>query len=330
MSFLTTLPRERYDPHAFDRFDAAHRDFDLGNARAMAWACQLAYEAADDAAARAKIASIASDWSTTITDDGIVVEQVETVLPTSDTRFVFGVRGGAAVLAFAGTDPLTLADWITNFDVAPSAQGTAQGFTKAARSVSRRISDLLQGPVATMPIFVTGHSLGAALAVLTADELERRRPGSVAAVYTFGMPRAGDAGFASAYDALLGSRTYRLVHGSDLVATVPPSTLGAHHVGRLLQCARLGSFRPQDMAPVAGSDDPQFAAEAVRSIRSALRGPLSRVVAPAARARLAMALAFGMGPASMRTDPGGIAIELLPPPLRDHIPDRYIAATSPG
>jgi hypothetical protein len=28
----------------------------------------------------------------------------------------------------------------------------------------------------------------------------------------------------------------------------------------------------------------------------------------------------------MRTDPGGILIEMLPPRLRDHMPDRYIGA----
>jgi hypothetical protein len=28
----------------------------------------------------------------------------------------------------------------------------------------------------------------------------------------------------------------------------------------------------------------------------------------------------------MCTDPGGIVIELLPPRLRDHMPDRYISA----
>jgi hypothetical protein len=30
----------------------------------------------------------------------------------------------------------------------------------------------------------------------------------------------------------------------------------------------------------------------------------------------------------MRTDPGGLVIELLPPPLRDHMPDRYIEAAT--
>ena len=43
MSFLTKLPADRYDRDAFKRF-AGGKQFDIGNARAMAWMSQLAYE----------------------------------------------------------------------------------------------------------------------------------------------------------------------------------------------------------------------------------------------------------------------------------------------
>jgi hypothetical protein len=49
-------------------------------------------------------------------------------------------------------------------------------------------------------------------------------------------------------------------------------------------------------------------------------------VSIAARIKLATALLTSMGPSNMRTDPGGILIEILPPRLRDHMPDRYIGA----
>jgi hypothetical protein len=41
---------------------------------------------------------------------------------------------------------------------------------------------------------------------------------------------------------------------------------------------------------------------------------------------VAALLALGQGPPGARTDSGGIAIELLPPRLRDHMTDRYIGA----
>jgi hypothetical protein len=46
MSFFTTLPRELYSSSAFDDF-VAGGDFRLGNAKAMIWMSQLAYEAED-------------------------------------------------------------------------------------------------------------------------------------------------------------------------------------------------------------------------------------------------------------------------------------------
>ena len=46
-----------------------------------------------------------------------------------------------------------------------------------------------------------------------------------------------------------------------------------------------------------------------------------------ARLKIVAALALGTGPSGMRGDPGGLLIELLPPPLRDHMPDRYVEAT---
>jgi len=43
MSFLTKLPAELYNPDAFKQFSGG-TEFEIGNARAMAWMSQLAYE----------------------------------------------------------------------------------------------------------------------------------------------------------------------------------------------------------------------------------------------------------------------------------------------
>jgi hypothetical protein len=72
-------------------------------------------------------------------------------------------------------------------------------------------------------IWMTGHSLGAALATLCAD-----RYGNVQGVYTFGSPRVGNDDFRDQYDINL----YRIVNNDDIVARVPPA--GAYrHVGEL-------------------------------------------------------------------------------------------------
>lgn len=75
-----------------------------------------------------------------------------------------------------------------------------------------------------VPIFYTGHSLGAALAVLAAA---RRRP---TAAYTFGSPTVGNDAFAASVQDL---PIYRIVDGSDVVTTLPPEALGYRHAGEL-------------------------------------------------------------------------------------------------
>ena len=87
-----------------------------------------------------------------------------------------------------------------------------------------------------LDLFITGHSLGGSLGVAVAYELIKLGR-TAKAVYTYGMPRAGNPAFASDYDARLGNSTFRFVHGDDLVPTVPPaacSTMACYqHVGRL-------------------------------------------------------------------------------------------------
>jgi hypothetical protein len=141
------------------------------------------------------------------------------------------------------------------------------------------------------------------------------------------MPRAGSADFAATqYDPSLGACTYRLVQGDDLVPTVAPTELGFHHLGRFLHCERGSKFDTRALAADTRSDDPQFVAGVAQELSGVLHGPLSGILSAAQQLALAQALTLGQGPPGARTDPGGILIELLPPRLRDHMPDRYIGA----
>ena len=62
-------------------------------------------------------------------------------------------------------------------------------------------------------IWITGHSLGAALAILAAD-----RYGKAQGVYTFGSPRVGDGAFKKNFEV----EAYRFVNNKDLATRVPP------------------------------------------------------------------------------------------------------------
>lgn len=81
-----------------------------------------------------------------------------------------------------------------------------------------------------LPIFITGHSLGAALATLCALEFERQKF-PIAGVYTFGSPRVGNAAFCKIYDDCLNDITFRIVNQNDIVPRVPPLLNGYRHCG---------------------------------------------------------------------------------------------------
>jgi hypothetical protein len=73
-------------------------------------------------------------------------------------------------------------------------------------------------------IFVTGHSLGAALAHLAAAGTKARYPGATPVSYTFCGPRTGDPAFAAKFAAAK-LPTWRVVNTEDVVPTVPPAAV---------------------------------------------------------------------------------------------------------
>ncbi len=91
--------------------------------------------------------------------------------------------------------------------------------------------------VGTLPagkkLWLTGHSLGGALAALAAYSL----PDRVTGVYTFGCPCIGEQDFAEKFTELgLNERTYRYLHGNDAIAKgleFPGSWF--RHVGQLIE-----------------------------------------------------------------------------------------------
>jgi triacylglycerol lipase len=89
------------------------------------------------------------------------------------------------------------------------------------------------------PLWITGHSLGAALAAIAAnlccDDPSLRLQG----VYTFGSPRVGDAGFG----ARISVPVFRFRNDSDIVPHLPLGLL-FRHVGRLQFIDGAGYFHP--------------------------------------------------------------------------------------
>ena len=148
----------------------------------------------------------------------------------SNDRFAIAAfRGSEGRLRAGDSYPDYIwADWITNFNFWPEQWAGGgkvhRGFKAALAEVwsdlKNYLSELQKN---NLKIWLTGHSLGAALATLAAG-----RFGSVQGLYTFGSPRVGDLDFKQDFTA----KAYRFVNNSDIVTKVPPAGM-FHHVGEL-------------------------------------------------------------------------------------------------
>lgn len=86
-------------------------------------------------------------------------------------------------------------------------------------------------------LYITGHSLGGALAVLAAAHLCRKHPEhmqkKLGGVYTFGQPMVGDAAFADRCEKDFGDRLFRHIFHNDVVPRWPPRSTGRFkHAGK--------------------------------------------------------------------------------------------------
>ena len=148
---------------------------------------------------------------------------------SNDKFAVVAFRGSEARLRDGDSDPgYIFADWLANFNFLPEEwdQGgnVHRGFKAALLEVWTDLEDYISSlQKNNLKIWITGHSLGAALATLAAD-----RYGNVQGLYTFGSPRVGDRDFKRDFKV----KAHRIVNNSDIVTKVPPSGM-FRHVGEL-------------------------------------------------------------------------------------------------
>lgn len=131
-----------------------------------------------------------------------------------------------AIVAFRGTG--SAVDWISDmiarqckYPFVRDAGWSHTGFTDIYRSMRQAVVSLVDRCDGNKPMYVTGHSLGGALAVLCATDLASKRPDADIRVCTFGAPRAGNPDFAKAYNrSVAASRRYH--NEFDVVPHLPP------------------------------------------------------------------------------------------------------------
>jgi hypothetical protein len=185
-------------------FHPDDRSFNSANALYLAHASDVAYHRAPAAAARERLG----------------LETVAFLNKVTRTRGFLGVCDTHAILAFRGSDPVTLPNWLTDVVVKLVTHDeydgrVHHGFSSVLKRTWDKVERILED-VQDKPLFLTGHSMGGALAVLTACRLAKAGRPPVA-TYTFGSPRVGDRTFCAGYSL----PTYRVVNGMDLVPEMP-------------------------------------------------------------------------------------------------------------
>ncbi|HZF09472.1 MAG TPA: lipase family protein [Thermoanaerobaculia bacterium] len=157
-------------------------------------------------------------------------EVLEHLLQPVPFGFV-AIKGNDVYVVLRGTR--TPLEWFDDFtaqpvDFQPGGQPwghTTLGFKLLYDELGPPIQQAIaaHGGGAAQSIFVTGHSLGAAVAHMAAAGIAAQfgaRPIS----YTFCGPRTGDAPFAAKFDATP-LTTWRIFNTEDLVPTVPPAAV---------------------------------------------------------------------------------------------------------
>jgi hypothetical protein len=175
---------------------------------------------------------------------------VRAMVFSNDKVVVVSFRGSEMDLGQARAD--TFRNWVgTNLHTLLRAEKSLgrgvevhDGFWTALDSVYKGLAAEIvrQGGFKGKKVFLTGHSLGGALATLCALRLQKDRHGS-ATVYSFGSPRVGNDKFQAAFRL----RHQRWVNQNDLVTQLPPELAGYRPVGTLNHILPNGGVKLNDM-----------------------------------------------------------------------------------
>ncbi len=161
----------------------------------------------------------------------------------TDTQAIITHNAEVMLIAIRGTSEMP-EDVIRDLDAlqVPFTEGKGQvhrGFYESAQKAYQFVSGYLEKFHQSQQLFICGHSLGGAVALLLAEMLRRRDDRPTLQLYTYGAPRAGDTAFMNGAADLV---HHRIVFANDPVPSLPPPWLntrwGVLKAGLLATLAR--------------------------------------------------------------------------------------------
>lgn len=156
-------------------------------------------------------------------------------LDRSETQCLIIKAGYDIIIAFRGTEPKNIGDWLTDINIQKQnfySGVVSEGILDAYRLIQPEIMQFLAKHMTNISkLWLTGHSLGAGLATVCAASLLTIGIGvEFDRLVTFGSPRVGDKAFASLLNDYR-ERIDRFVNNQDIVTRTPPANLGFSHIG---------------------------------------------------------------------------------------------------
>jgi hypothetical protein len=206
------------------------------------------------------------------------VGNTQAVVATDDSNIVVAFRGTEAPTSLEG-----LKDWLltdaNNYLILPEGEiGTDfaaagvgarfhRGFMTALADIWAPVCAAVEEALKAgeRPLWLTGHSLGGALALLAAWRFLRKTI-DVYRVYTFGGPMVGNAAAVTAFDRELEGRVFRFVHGPDLVPRLPTVSLVANTYGHCVKEIHVGAVEAAEVAESAHDFLSRLAAGAAEAL----------------------------------------------------------------
>ena len=196
------------------------------------------------------------------------------LLSVDNTQVYVAESPDHLVIAFRGTEDPTsidgLKDWLLtdamNLLVVPegrlghdlSAAGVGAKFHKGFVDAIAEIWEPLRVEVETKmkqadrPLWITGHSLGGALALLAAWLLKRRFI-PVHQIYTYGAPMVGNQKASDAFNREFKGTIFRYVSGRDPVPKLPGLSLVANEFTHVESAKILGSDPMTSLSEFVGA-----------------------------------------------------------------------------
>jgi triacylglycerol lipase len=192
--------------------------FQLANAAALAKAANLVY----------------ADWESVDTEVKVAGYKQFKYFDKAHTQAFVAANDKNIIVSFRGTEADKMEDILTDLKVSFVDTKFGQvhsGFYEAVNIIIEEVCETVAAfRTNNQNLWVTGHSLGAALATLGTAFLQDAKL-HVNGLYTFGQPRVGDEQFAEKFNMRFKSRAFRVVNNCDIVTRVPMRSIGYSHIG---------------------------------------------------------------------------------------------------